>query len=75
MMADSKDSYVLLRLDSIKIPQSVKKEDADILMRTAQKSMQDEYLQLYLQHLSTKYGVKVNRELLESTYGPGSEIY
>ncbi len=70
-----KNGYVIGQVKSITLPPADKLTAADLksVTETATQGSKDEYFLTYLQFLRDKYGVWVNRGLLERTYGPGSE--
>lgn len=74
VMAPVKDGIVIGIVRDIKMPDPAKVADKDIkeMMENIKRSEQEEFMQVYMQHIEKKIGVKVNRNLLDMLYGPES---
>ena len=74
-VATAKDGYIIGQVASVTLPEAAKipQKELDKTIETATQGTQDEFLMAWLQNLYDSAGVKINHELLQRMYGPGSE--
>ncbi|MBI4031268.1 MAG: peptidyl-prolyl cis-trans isomerase, partial [Proteobacteria bacterium] len=70
----AKDGYIVGQVTKASLPDPAKisADDLKKTRETATQGSRDEHLLAYMQYLQNKAKVKINRRLLETTYGPGS---
>lgn len=73
-IAEVPGGYVLATIKSITLPDAAKISDADLksISDAATKAQRDEMMLTYMQYLEKELGVKINRNLLDTMYGPES---
>jgi peptidyl-prolyl cis-trans isomerase D len=66
--------FLVGRVKSVTLPDPAKVTDKDLQEIEAgiQRDLKEEMVLVYMQYLEDKYGVKINRRLLDSLYGPES---
>lgn len=71
------DSIVIGKVNSIKVPdqKDIPEDEIQAIMSQESRNNRDIALSQYLIKLQSKYPVKVNRALIDTTYGPGSENF
>lgn len=74
VMAEVPDGYMIgvVRDVAMPDPSQIAEKDLKALMDSTSRSQQEEFMQVYMQQLQKKIGVKVNRHLLDMLYGPES---
>ncbi|MBU0859519.1 MAG: peptidyl-prolyl cis-trans isomerase, partial [Alphaproteobacteria bacterium] len=70
-LAPTDTGFVVGQVTKVTIPDvtKAKKEDLAMVRQNAIRSTQDEIFLMYLETLRVKYGVKINRNVLEQLYG------
>ena len=73
-IAEVPDGYVLATVKSVTLPDPAKISDTDLkpIIDAATKAQRDEMMLTYMQYLEKELGVKINRALLDTMYGPES---
>jgi hypothetical protein len=77
IMAPVRNGFIVGKVTDVKIPdvnEITEKELAPITQKAVSLA-QNEFINIYLGHLQTQYGVTVNDRLLMSMYGPGNEQF
>lgn len=66
--------FLVGRVKSVTLPDTARVSDKDLkeIEESVQRNARDEMTQVYMQYLEDKYGVKINRHLLDQMYGPES---
>ncbi|MCB9991448.1 MAG: peptidyl-prolyl cis-trans isomerase [Rhodospirillales bacterium] len=70
------DGYVIGKVESVTLPDTEKLsgDELERTMQLAENGNQEEALSLFLQELHNEYDVKINKALIDRTYGPGGEL-
>ncbi len=72
-----KDGYIVGKIATVTLPDVTKitEEDLQSITESATRTVQNETLLVYLEHLHQKYGVKISAGTLDAIYGPGSNAF
>jgi peptidyl-prolyl cis-trans isomerase D len=72
--APAPGGFLVGRVKSVTLPDPAKISDKDLqdIEGGIQHDLKEEMMLVYMQYLEDKYGVKINRRLLDSLYGPES---
>jgi peptidyl-prolyl cis-trans isomerase D len=66
--------FMIATIRSVTLPDASKVTDKDLepIMSNARRATEDEFMQAYVQYLNQKMKVRINRNLLNTMYGPES---
>lgn len=66
--------FMVATIRSVTLPDAAKVTDKDLepILSDARRATEDEFLQAYVQYLNQKMKVRINRNLLNTMYGPES---
>lgn len=74
-MTPVEDGFIVGQVTSSKLPDTAGLDEKELapFVEMVRLGAQDEFLRLFMAHVRDSYDVRINKNLLDKTYGPGSE--
>lgn len=74
---ETNDAIIIGKVTKISMPadSEISSENIEPLLSALRRNRRNEALGVFLAHLRDKYTVKINKHLIETTYGPGGENF